>query len=402
MEGSVMRTGRLPHRAGAGRGKWLNQSTIVLLAIVAFLGIALAWSFWAELDQVSRAPGQIIPSGRIQVIQSSDGGQITRLAVREGDRVRKGQVLAELDDVKLRAAVGEAEGKVASLMSTQARINAELFDRPLQFPAEVRAFPEFVANQTLLYQKRRQALQDELSSLRQQLGLSQQELDMNMPLLSQGDVSRADIIRMRRGTTDLTSQIVNARNKYIADLQTEYAETEEQLVTAREVLTQRQDALKDTRIIAPVDGVVKNVKLTTVGGVLRPGDEVMSIVPTGDELILEVKMPPKEIAYIRVGQPASVKFDAYDSSIYGSALGRVAYISPDTLSEPGADGRQEVFYRVHIKVDTRRMHPHLEGERIEILPGMTATAEVQTGRSTVWHYLTKPINKTMGEAMTEK
>jgi adhesin transport system membrane fusion protein len=139
-----------------------------------------------------------------------------------------------------------------------------------------------------------------------------------------------------------------------------------------------------------------------VGGVLRPGDEVMTIVPTGDELILEVKMPPKEIAYIRVGQSASVKFDAYDSSIYGSALGRVAYISPDTLTEPGPDGRQEVFYRVHIKVDTHRMHPHLEGERIEVLPGMTATAEVQTGRSTVWHYLTKPINKTMGEAMTEK
>ncbi len=405
MDGSLMRidTPRgVGTRPGGMRGRWLNQSTIVLMAIVAFLAIALVWSFWAELDQVSRAPGQIIPSGRIQIIQSTDGGQIVRMNVREGDKVHKGQVLVELDDIKLRAAVGEGQGKVASLLSTQARINAELFDRPLAFPAEVRAFPEFVSNQTLLYQKRRQALQDQLASLREMRGLMQQELDMNAPLLKQGDVSRADILHMQRGTSDLTSQLVNVRNKYIEDLQTEYARTEEDLVTAREVLAQRQDALKDTRIYAPVDGVVKNVKLTTVGGVLRPGDEAMSIVPTGDELILESKMSPKDIAYVRVGQTASIKFDAYDSSIYGSAEGRVIYISPDTLTEPGPQGQEQVFYRVHIRVDTRRMRPHQAGERIDILPGMTAIAEVQTGRNTVWRYLTKPINKTMGEALTEK
>ena len=279
--------------------RWLNQSTIVIFGIVAFFALALAWSFWAELDQVSRAPGQIIPSGRIQVIQSTDGGQITSIHVREGDHVRKGQVLVELDDIKLRAAVAEAQGKVASLMSTMSRIDAELFDRPLSFPAEVRAFPEFVSNQTLLYQKRRQALQDQLAALRRMLGLMDQELDMNMPLLTQGDVSKADVLRLQRSVSDLQSQIVNVRNKYIEDLQTEYAKTEEDLVTAREVLAQRTDGLKDTKIIAPVDGIVKNVKLTTLGGVLRPSDEVMSIVPTGEKLILECKMSPKDIAYVR-------------------------------------------------------------------------------------------------------
>jgi len=384
------------------RSRWLNPSTIVIMAIIAFLGIALAWSFWAELDQVSRAPGQVIPAGRIQIIQASDGGQITRMNVREGDTVTKGQVLVELDNIKLGAAVAEAQGKVASLLSSMARINAELFDRPLAFPAEVRAYPEFLANQTELYQKRRQALQDQIASLREMLGLMQQELDMNMPLLKQGDVSKADVLRLQRSVSDLRSQIVNVRNKYLEELQTEYAKTQEDLVTAREVLTQRQDALKDTKIIAPVDGVVKNVKLTTIGGVLRPGDEAMSIVPTGDKLILEAKMSPKDIAYVRIGQQASVKFDAYDSSIYGSAHGEVVYISPDTLNEPGPQGSEQVFYRVHIKVDTRPMRPHLPGEKIEILPGMTATTEIQTGRNTVWKYLTKPINKTIGESMTER
>ncbi len=383
------------------RNRWMNQTTAVVLGIVVFIMAAVAWSFWAELDQVSRGPGSIIPTGRIQVIQSTDGGQIEKMLVREGDVVKKGQLLVELDDVKLQASVAEAQGKVASLMSAMARINAELFDRPLAFPPEVRAFPLFVANQSLLYTKRRQALQDQLRALTDMHGLMKQELDMNMPLLKQGDVARSDVLRLQRSVADIDSQRVNVRNKYIQDLQAEYTKTEEDLVTAREVLAQRSDALRDTKIHAPVNGIVKNVKFTTVGAVLRPGDEALSIVPTGEELILEIKMPPKDIAYLRVGQTASVKFDTYDSSIYGSAEGKVTYISPDTLTEDTSNGPL-TYYRIHVAVDTRKMKPHLPGEKIEISPGMTATAEIQTGKNTVWRYLTKPINKTFSEAMTEK
>ncbi len=378
-----------------------NQSTVLIVGIATFLFLAVAWAFWAELDQVSRAQGQVIPTGRVQVIQSTDGGQITNILVREGDKVKKGELLVELDKVKLMASVGEAEGKVASLKSSMARINAELFDRPLFFPAEVQAFPDFVANQSQLYSKRRQALNDQVSSLRAQLALMQQELDMNMPLLKQGDVSKADVIRLQRGVADLQAQIVNVRNKYLQELQTEYTKTEEDLVTAREILAQRTDALKDTEIRAPVDGIVKNIKLTTLGGVLRPSDEVLSIVPTGEVLIVEAKMSPSDIAYVKLDQAANVKFDAYDSSIYGSAVGKVTYVSADTLTEQTQRG-EEKYYRVHISVDTRRMKPHRPGEVIEIQPGMTATVEILTGRNTVWHYLTKPINKTMGEAMTER
>jgi len=383
------------------RSRWFNQSALVIYGVVAFFVLAVAWAFWAELDQVSRAPGQVIPTGRIQVIQTTDGGQIEKIRVREGDSVKAGQILVELEEVKLRASVSEAEGKVASLMSTMARINAELFERPLSFPPEVRAWPDFVANQTLLYSKRRQALRDQISALQQMRGLMQQELDMNLPLLKQGDVARADILRMQRGVSDIESQLVNVRNKYIQELQAEYTKTEEDLVTAREVLNQRRDSLKDTKIRAPVDGIVQNVRLTTIGGVLRPGDEVLSIVPSGDELIVEAKMSPADIAYVRVGQKASVKFDAYDASIYGAATGEVIYVSADTLTEQTPQGNS-VFYRVHIAVDTSPMKPHLPGEKIEIQPGMTATSEIQTGRNTVWKYLTKPINKTFSEAMTER
>jgi adhesin transport system membrane fusion protein len=374
---------------------------LIVFSTSAFLIFLLVWSLFAQLEQISRAPGQVIPTGRTQVLQSTDGGVISEILVKEGDLVKRGQVLVRLDRVKIEAAVGETEGKVASLKSSMARINAELFNRPLVFPPDVQKFPDFVANQTMLYEKRRQALQDQLSSLQSMLALMQQELDMNLPLLKQGDVSRADVLRLQRGVSDIRAQIVNVRNKYLQDLQLEYTKTEEDLVTAREILAQRQDALKDTEIKAPTDGIVKNVRLTTIGGVLRPSDEVLSIVPTGDTLIVEAKMSPSDIAYVRKGQKASVKFDAYDSSIFGSAVGNVIYVSPDTLTEQGPQGNL-VFYRVHIAINTKTMKQYANGEKVEIQPGMTATAEIETGKHTVFRYLTKPLSKTFGEAMTER
>ena len=223
---------------------------------------------------------------------------------------------------------------------------------------------------------------------------------MNMPLLKNGDVSKADVLRIQRSVADIQSQIDNVRNKYLQDLQTEYTKDQEDLVTAREALSQRKDMLRDTDIRAPVDGIVKNVKLTTIGGVFRPGDEELSIVPTGQQLIVEAKVAPRDIAYVRKGDSASIKFDAYDSSIYGTASGKVTYVSPDTLTEQLPTGEM-TYYRVQLEADTSRMK-HSPGEKIEIQPGMTAIAEIQTGKNTVWRYLTKPINKTFGEAMQER
>lgn len=382
----------------AGR---FDRRSLTIYLVALFLVFAVSWSLWAELDQVSRAPGQVIPAGRVQILQSTDGGTISEIRVREGDRVSKGQVLVKLDEVRVKAVVEEAQAKVASLRITMARINAELFDRPLSFPEGSSKYPEFVANQSLLYEKRRQALDDQLGALRSMLNLNQQELDMNLPLLAQGDVSRADVLRLQRSVSDLRAQMVNIRNKYLTDLQAEYTKTQEDLVTATEMLNQRSDALKDTEVKAPVDGIVKNIRLTTIGGVLRPGDEVLSIVPTGDQLIVEARVPPSDIANVKIGQAASVKFDAYDSSVYGAALGKVSYISPDTIVDQTPSGTIS-YYRVHVTVDTRPMKPRHAGEKIEIQPGMNVTAEILTGSNTVFRYLTKPITKTMGEALTER
>lgn len=379
----------------------IQSRSRLVFGVALFLVLTILWSLWAELDQVSRAPGQVIPAGRVQVLQSTDGGTISEILIQEGALVKKGQLLVKLDQVRIQAVVEEGRAKVASLKTSMARINAELFDKPLKFPDETKTYPEFTQNQAMLYQKRRQALNDQLGAIRSMLSLNQQELDMNMPLLAQGDVSKSDILRLQRSVSDLQSQLVNTRNRYLADLQGEYTKTQEDLVTATEILNQRSDALKDTEIRAPSDGIVKNIHITTIGGVLRPSDEVLSIVPTGEKLIVEARIAPSDIATIKVGQHASVKFDAYDSSIYGSGEGVVSYLSPDTIVEQSPTGAVS-FYRVHITVNTRTMKPRHPSEKIAIQPGMTVTAEILIGSNTVFRYLVKPLAKTLSQSMTER
>ena len=378
-------------------------AAIVLLTTIFIVGF-VAWSLWAKLDQITRAPGQVIPSGRVQVIQSTNGGEIARILVREGDKVKRGQMLLTLNPIQVTAGVDEVRARVASLKSTRARVEAELFGRPLRFPADTAGFPAVVANERALYAKRRNAFAQQLAALGRMESLSKQELALNYPLVKSGDVSRSEVLRMERSVSDIGGQRVNIQNKYIQDLQAEYTKVNEELVSAEQQLIQRGETLNATELRSPVDGIVKNVRLTTVGGVLRPGDEAMQIVPTGEALLVEAKIPPADIAFIRNGQTASVRFDAYDSSIYGVGEGKVDYISPDTISEPAATpgGQPQVYYRVHLSVDTGPMRVPNPGDRIELQPGMTATAEIKTGESTVFRYLTKPLLKTVGESMGER
>ena len=377
-----------------------RPTLIISLAALSIAGFLL-WSLWAEIDQITRARGEVIPSGRIQVVQSEEGGTIAQMLVREGDRVKRGQVLVKLDEVRPGAAAEESRAKAAGLMAKMARIRAELLNQPLQFPATARAYPEFVTTQTSLYHHRRAALTSQINALNSMLSLVRQELAMNLPLVDSGDVSRSEVLRMQRTASELEGQIVNKRTEYLQELQADYAETEQELVTAEQQLRQRQAVLTGTEIRAPTNGVIANIAVTTIGGVLAPGDEILQIVPSGDELIVEAKVSPADIAFIRVGQDAAIKFDAYDSGIYGSGKGKVIYISADTLSEETAEG-VETYYRVRLATDISTLRPRKKGEVIAIQPGMTVTAEIITGESTVFRYLSKPILKTSSEALTER
>jgi membrane fusion protein, adhesin transport system len=374
---------------------------VIGLATLAVLGFFL-WAAWADLDQITRARGQVIPTGRVQSVQAASEGTVSAIMVKEGDRVAKGQLLVQLDQVSAGAAVEEGRARVAALKATMARIEAELFGRPLSFPPEVSAFPDLAANQRMLMMRRRQALNADISALQSQLALARQELDLNRPLVQSGDIARAEIIRLQRQTSDLSGQIAARRSRYLAELQEEFARTQESLVTAEQALTQRADQLGNAELRAPAAGVVSNLKISTVGAVLRPGEEVMQIIPTGARLIMEANLSPAEIAFIRPGQDADIKFDAYDSSVYGGAAAKVIFVSPDTTTVERPEGGQDSFYRVQLSVDTSTLRPKTPGERIAIQPGMTGTAEIKTGTTTVLQYLFKPILRTTGEAMRER
>ena len=342
----------------------------------------------------------MIASSHTQVIQAADGGVIEQLRVREGAEVKRGQLLAQLDSRKADASVKESAARAAALAANIARLKAEVFGGEPVFPPQLAAYPEFVANQRTLFAKRQAALNEEIAALNQALQLVKSELDMNLPLLKTGDVSRADVLRLQRQVADLSGQITNRRNKYLQDSQAEMSKAEEELAGVTQILAQRQEQLDNTRLTAPVDGIVKNVRMTTQGAVLKPGEELMSIVPTGDTLIIETKIKPADIAYLKTGLPASVKFDAWDYSIHGSLHGKVSYVSADTLSEETRQGEQ-TYYRVKVSLPGNSLKGQ-KGEPIELQPGMTAQVEIKTGSQTVLRYLTKPITKTFSESMGER
>lgn len=369
---------------------WLS-----VFAVVAFIG----WSHWAELDKITRAQGQVIVSTRNQVIQAPDGGVLEAMLVREGDTVKRGQPLFRFEQTRVRASVQESAGKVAALRAIVARLEAEVFERPPKFEG-LEEYPDLRESQLALMRRRQAAFREEISALEASRALVQAELNLNLPLAQKGDVSQAEILKLQRQVADLGGQITNRRNKYFQDAQAELSKSREDLEAALQVLTQRREQLSYTEVSAPMDGVVRNVRLTTQGGVARAGDEILQIVPLEEELIVEAKVRPADIAFIKPGLPAGIKLDAYDYSIYGSLQGEVSFISPDTLSEETRDGSYP-YYRVQVKTTGRNLSSR-RGEAIVIAPGMTATVEIKTGSHTVWEYLTKPITKTLGESLQER
>lgn len=385
--------------AGTARGRRERPNLVIWASLIALLCF-IVWAWQAELDQITRAQGQIIASGRTQVIQASDGGVLYQLLVKEGDKVDKGQLLARLDANKLRAAYNETRSREVALRATVARLRAELFGGDPAFTSDLAYYPEFRNNQEALLEKRRASISEETAALQKMLDLAQKELAMSAPLVQTGDVSQADVLRLERQVADLQAQITNRNNKYQQDAQTELSRAEEELAGVKQMLAQRADMLSRTELRAPVTGIVKNIRMTTLGGTLKPTEELMQIVPLENDLIVEARVRPADIAFVKLGQPASVKVDAYDYTIYGWLDGEVSYISPDTLTDDLKQGEQ-AYYRIQVRAEGK----HFSGrpdQPIDLQPGMTVTVEVKTGSNTVLRYLAKPVVKTMREAMVEK
>ncbi len=378
-----------------------SQSARLTLRVMALgLVVLVIWAAWGTVDQVTRAQAQVVAQARTQVIQSPDGGVLTELLVKEGDKVIAGQVLASLQKERAQAAVSETKAKVAALRITLARLHAEVYGRPLNFANDLKAYPEYISNQTDLYTKRQQAFREDTEALSKILELSNEELKINLKLEANGDVSRTEVLRLEKSVADVRAQLASKKNKYLQDAQAEMTKAQEELSTQTELLRDRNQLLEHTVLTAPVDSVVNNIRINTLGGVVRQGETVMELLPWSQELVIEAKVTPVDIAFVLLGQEANIKVDAYDASIFGALRGTVEYISSDVLSEDTRQG-PFLYYRVRIHPQPAQLQTD-KAQRIHLKPGMTASVDIKANERSVLSYLLKPISKALSQSMGER
>ncbi|ELI8013688.1 HlyD family efflux transporter periplasmic adaptor subunit [Yersinia enterocolitica] len=374
-----------------------RMSAIVWLMLVGMI-VMFIWAYFAILDEVTVGTGKVTPSSRAQLIESLDGGIINELLVHEGAIINKGQILARLDPTRFQSNYGEAAARVRTLRASSERLRAELAGAALAFSADTLKEPELVARETQFYLSRRQNLNETVSNLQQSLKLVQQELRMTEPLVAKGAASQVEVIRLQRQISDLRGKIDEARNLYAVRAREEQVKNNADLDAQLQVVSGKQDQLTRTTLISPVRGIVKDIQVSTVGGVLQPGGKLMEIVPIEEQLLIETRINPRDIAYIRPGLPATVKITAYDSSIYGNLTGVVETVSPDTLQDEVK--RDQFYYRIYVRTNRADL-TNKAGKLFPILPGMVASVEIKTGQKTVLDYLIKPLNK-VKESLRER
>lgn len=367
-----------------------------LLLLLAMFVVGYRWADSAIVDEVTRGEGRVVPSSREQIIQSLEGGILVELNVREGDVVEKEQVLLRIDDTRTAASLREGQTKARALRAEIARLRAEASGGAPVFPPDLAA--ELRAEQQQLFASRLQTLQESIAAMEDNLALARDELAMTEPMVARGAVAEVDVLRLKREIIDLQGRIQERRNTFRADARGLLAEREAELAGINEALTARADQVTRAIIRSPLRGAVKNIRVNTLGGVIGPGQHIMEIVPLEERLLVETRIRPADVAFLRPGQPATVKLSAYDYSIYGSLGGRLEHISADTIADEA--NPKETYYRAYIRTD----FAHLDGKDgpLPILPGMLATVEVLTGRKTVLEYLLKPVLKIRDSALRER
>ncbi len=426
----------------AGDADWarLQQEPLRARALVRFgaLGVLalLLWAGFAQVDEVTRGEGRVIPSSQLQIVQSVDGGVVEELAVREGEVVEAGQLLMRVDPTRFVSSLRENQAEFLALQARRARLEALTQGTAFAAPEEVaRDAPEILAHERRLYESHREEMATQLSIAREQLGqrrqelnevrarqqqavrafnLAQQELDVTRPLKDSGAVSEVDLLRLEREVARLRgerdqagAQIsriqaaiaeatrkvqeveLNTRNQF----RTELSDTMSRLGSLSAGSSSLADKVKHAEIRAPMRGTVQRLLVTTVGGVVQPGKEVVEIVPLDDALLLEARIRPQDIAFLRPGQEALVKFTAYDFAVYGGLQARLEHISADTV----LDDKGNAFYQVRVRTDE-----HSLGEDLPIIPGMIVQVDILTGKKSILSYLLKPVLRAKANALSER
>jgi adhesin transport system membrane fusion protein len=401
--------------------------------------VALAWANYAVLEEVTTGEGKAIPSSKIQTIQNLEGGIVAEIFVREGQVVNKGDTLLRLDSTRFRSNQEESEVDRLALLAQIERLSAEAEGKPLVMSPEIISqAPQLAEDERGLYESRQQRLHSEQRTLREQLlqkrqeqaefrakqqqyrsslTLIQQELDMSAPLVAAGAISAVEVLRLRRSIVEVrgaleattlalpraeaaANEIESRIEQSELAFRTEAfkglneARTQWQKITASGVAI--QDRVSRATVTSPVKGIIKQLKINTIGGVVQPGSDMLEIVPLEDSLLIEARVRPQDVAFLHPGQKAMVKFNAYDYTIYGGLKANLELISADTIVDK--DGRS--FYLIQVRTD--RSHLGSDEHPLLIIPGMVATVDIITGRKSVLDYLLKPVLKARSEALRER
>lgn len=413
---------------GARRFVWFSGGTVFVL---------LLWANFAVLDEVTRGEGKVIPSRQIQILQSMDGGIVSEILVREGQTVRTGDLLLKVDPTRMVSSLRENRSQYLSLLAKGARLRALAEGAKFIPPEDVtREAPEIVEQERALYESRRAELDATIGVARQQLSqrtqelvsvrakreqatqsynLTARELEMTRPLAKSGAISDVELLRLERdvaryrGERDsansdiprLESAISEATRKmqeveltFRNTARSELSETNAKLNALSEGSAALEDRVKQTEIRSPVNGTIKQLKVNTVGGVVQPGKDVIEVVPSDDALVLEARVLPRDIAFLRPGQKALVKFTAYDFATYGGLEATLEHISADTV----VDEKGNAFFLVRV----RTLATSIGSQQFPIIPGMVAEVDILTGKKSVLSYLLKPILRAQSRALTER
>ncbi len=377
----------------------IESSRGLFYLIVIFFIVALLWGALAMLDEVTVGLGKIVPSSQIQIIQNLEGGILTELSVHEGEVVKKDQVLVRLSDTKSTANYKEGRKRYLAFLASNARLFAQSNGHDkVAFPPEVLdEASDSVKIETKLFQSQMKSFDESISYLSKSYRLGNEELQKTKPLLAKGAASEVEIIRLERQVNDLKGQIEDKKNKFKADAQSEHNKNQLEIQGLEQSNIYSADQLTRTTIKSPVNGAVKKLHVVTLGGVIQPGMTIMEIVPIEDNLLIEARVKPNDIAFLKIGQEATVKVSAYDFSTYGGIKGILEQISADTM----IDEKSGESYFL-IKVRTDKNYIVRDEKHLPIIPGMTAEVDVLTGRKSVLGYLMKPLLKTKQNALRER
>lgn len=376
----------------------LPRATWALYLLCAVVVVAITWASLARVDEITRSDGRVVPDGREQVIASLDAGILRELKVREGQEVQAGDELATLDPTRAESQQAEGQVKLMALKAAAARLTAESSGRAsIQWPADVDPKSRAALAETESFEARKRLMEEAVAAINRSLGLISKELKLAQDMSRSGLMSDVEVMRLNRQVNEMQQQRTERQARYRQEASQDLVRVQSEMAQLDEQMVVRQDALTRTVLKSPVHGVVKAVKISTTGGVVASGAPILEIAPIGPKVLVEARIKPRDIGFVRLGQTAEVKLAGYDFNTYGGLEGKVTYISPDAVTEGDKTG--EGHYRVIVTAERNNLK--YKGEALPVIPGMTSQVEIKTGERSVLSYLLRPMMKSQ-EALRER